>query len=390
MHRFLTIGFVSLLSFFVVAFLSPTFAKSDLAFAQTPPAQIPHDTFMNATVIKLSQSNQKGTDGTSALQNLEVKVTDGTEANKTITLSYDPSSNPGLTIQPGDNVVIAKVAKATGTNQYYFVDQKRTFPVALVLIGFIGLIFLIAGRKGIGAVLGSGISLGVIFVYIVPQIINGADPLTTCLIGSVIILFVTTYVAHGMSKQTTIALLSTLLALFITYFLAQLVANITLLNGYGNEQAAELRYGLKNLINIKGLMLGGIILTTLGALNDITITQAAAIFSLHKHNEHLHFKTLAKEGFSIGREHAISLVNTLILAYAGGSLAVFIFFLYNPNQQPWWVILNSEFLNEEVMKTIAGTSGLLLSVPFATFLAALVCDRRFGEFFVKLKNDYLK
>lgn len=345
---------------------------------------------MNATVLNLTKSTQKVNGTASALQVLQVKVLDGPDKNKIVTLSYDPSSNPGLTLHYGDGIVVAKIAKITGNQQYYFVDQQRTFPVLFVLLGFVVLILLIAGKKGIGALLGSVISLGIVFVYIVPQIINGADPLMTCLIGSVVILFVTTYVAHGVSKQTSIALVSTLLALFITYFLAQVVAQLTLLNGYGNQEAADLHFGLTHVINIKNLMLGGIILTTLGALNDITITQAAAIFSLHKHNEHLHFKALAKEGFSIGREHAISLINTLVLAYAGGALALFIFFLYNPNQQPAWVILNSEFLNEEVMKTIAGTAGLLLSVPIATFLAAAICDARFKAFFVKMKNDYLK
>jgi uncharacterized membrane protein len=221
----------------------------------------------------------------------------------------------------------------------------------------------------------------VIFLYIVPQITSGADPLTVCVIGAIGILFVTTLIAHGVSQQTVTALVGTCIALIATYVIAQLVVHLTLLTGYGNEEAVNLQFSLPHTLNLRGLFLGGIILATLGALNDITITQAASIFSLRRTNPSMSFKELATEGYAIGREHAISLVNTLLLAFAGSSLAIFIFVLANPGQQPLWVVLNSEFLVEEVMKIIAGTAGLLLAVPLVTLLAALVCDKGVREYF---------
>ncbi len=348
------------------------------SFAQQSTSVIPHDVFMKAQLVEITNHTVVMKDDLQeSFQLLKVKILDGAEKDKVVSVQYDPQQVPGLQLYTGDTVVIAKVSSfQQNIQRYYFVDNDRQLSVLFVLVGFLLLIMLIAGWKGVGSILGLVISLGVIFVYIVPQIISGADPLTVCMIGAIGILFTTTYIAHGISKQTTIALVSTLLALFITFFLAKSIAQITLLNGYGDQEAVDLHFGLKKLINIKDLLLGGIILATLGALNDITITQAAAIFTLHKTSPQLSLKQLAGHGFAIGREHGISLVNTLVLAYAGSALSLFIFFLYNPNSQPLWVILNSEFLNEEVVKIIAGTSGLLLSIPIATYLTAWVCKTK--------------
>lgn len=362
-----------------------TLFQTPTAFAQQPPQTIPHDIFMKAQVITLKQTKTTST----ALDDLRVQVLDGQEKGNIIDVNFDPSSIPDMHVQKGDTVIIAKTANVSGTSRYYFVDQYRLPLLLFVIAGFFLLIILLAGWKGVGSIAGIVISLGVIFLYIVPQIINGVDPLIVCLIGSMVILFLTTYIAHGFSKQTTVALSSTFLALIITYFLSQYIVHITLLNGYGNEEAADLHFGLKTIINLKDLLLGGIILATLGALNDITVTQAAAIFALHKTNPNFSFKQLAAHGFDIGREHAVSLINTLVLAYAGAALSLFIFFLYNPNSQPWWVILNSEFLSEELVKTIAGTAGLLLSVPIVTLFATIICNGKTTRFIADFIYAYI-
>jgi len=130
------------------------------------------------------------------------------------------------------------------------------------------------------------------------------------------------------------------------------------------------------IINPKGLLLGGIIISTLGALNDVTTTQAAATIALHKQNPKLKFLDLAEHSFGIGREHILSLVNTLVLAYAGSSLPVFIFFLLNPSHLPMWVIINNESVGEEIIRTVAGSMGLLLAIPISTFLASWWTTRR--------------
>ena len=126
--------------------------------------------------------------------------------------------------------------------------------------------------------------------------------------------------------------------------------------------------GISNNINLRGLLLGGIIIGVLGILDDITTAQAAATEEIFKANRRLGFSELYSRAFSVGREHITSLVNTLVLAYAGASLPLFL--LFTLHIQPWWVTLNSETIAEEIVRTLVGSMTLTLAVPITTGLAA--------------------
>lgn len=203
----------------------------------------------------------------------------------------------------------------------------------------------------------------------------GHDPLTTSIIGSVVILLITTYLAHGISRQTTVALFSTFFALMVTAWLSSVMVGIAHLSGF-TEETASLQFGLTKAVNVQGLLLGGIIIGTLGALNDVTTTQAASVFELAATDTKLGFAKLYEKGFSIGREHVVSLVNTLVLAYAGSSLALFLFLILNPQKVPLWVMVNSEEISDEIVRTLAGSLGLILVVPIVTLFAAMICDKK--------------
>lgn len=312
-------------------------------------------------------------------QSISVQIFDGGEKGKVVKINYDPQGLKLLKLKSGESVVISKQTDGAGKVIYAVNDRNRMLNVILAIVLFIALVVVIAGRKGIGSLIGLTISLGIIFIYIVPSILSGADPLTTCMIGSIVILLATTYIAHGFSVQTTIALVSTLSALIITWILATIVLNFTHLTGFGSEEAYELHIGVKNLVDFRGLLLGGIIIATLGALNDVTTTQSAAIFEIYKSNKKQDFDELFSKGMSVGREHVASLVNTLVLAFVGTSLALFLIYFINPMHEPLWAIFNSEIISEEIIKTIVGTSGLLLSMPIVTVLATVVCIYKIGE-----------
>jgi uncharacterized membrane protein len=211
-------------------------------------------------------------------------------------------------------------------------------------------------------------------LFIVPQILAGADPLLISILGAIVIMITTIYLSHGLSLQTTVAVAATGIALVITGFLAVYFVNLLSLSGTGNEENALLAFG-NTYINIQGLLLGGIIIGTLGILDDTTTTQSAAVFEFHKINPSLTFEHLLQKGLNIGKEHIASLVNTLVLAYAGVSLSLFIFFVLNPAHQPYWVIFNSESIIEEIVRTLAGSIGLILAVPITTLLAVFVVTK---------------
>lgn len=303
-------------------------------------------------------------------QKLEVELEDGPDKGKRVQIEHG-----GMVIITKDQLVKENekiiVTKTEGSN-YRLYDRYRIPNVIWLGILFFAIVLAIAGKKGLGSFAGMAMSLLIIMLFIVPQIINGADPLFISIIGSVVIMIITLYLAHGFSQKTTLALIATCLSLFLTGLLATFFVHITGLSGLGTEDSYSLLQGFGNGINLKGLLLGGIIIGTLGVLDDTTTTQSATIHELAEANPSYSVTTLFKKGMSIGREHIASLVNTLVLAYAGAAIGVFIYIslgLQN-NMQPWWVIFNSELLMEEVVRTIAGSIGLILAVPITTILAA--------------------
>jgi len=307
-------------------------------------------------------------------QDLKLKIIDGSDQGLLIDLTYggDTYLTDAQLVNKDDVLILDKTQ-----GKFLILDKYRLDPIPFVLIGFAVLLLFVAGWKGLGSIAGLIISLFVILKFIIPQIILGHDPLTVSILGAMVILFVTTYLAHGISKQTTIALISTFIALIFAAFFAIGSVSFTKLAGIGNEDAVSLLMGRStSTLNLQGLLLAGIIIGTLGALNDITTTQSATIFELKVAAKQLDFYELFSRGLVIGREHIVSLVNTLVLAYAGSSLAIFIYFILNPSQQPLWVLINNEVIIDELIKTLAGTMGLILAIPIVTALASWYVSRK--------------
>ena len=167
------------------------------------------------------------------------------------------------------------------------------------------------------------------------------------------------------------AIVGTTTAFLFAGWLATTMVSLMHATGLGSEDIYDLQLGVAT-INPQGLLLSGILIGTLGALNDITTTQAITMFTLVKENPSQKLWDLFTKGMVIGREHIASLINTLILAYAGSSLAVLIFFELNPMHLPWWVILNNESTMEEIIKSLVGRRALILAVPITTLLATWV------------------
>lgn len=278
-------------------------------------------------------------------------------------------------VKAGQIVVVSTITQPEGDVSYWITDKYRVMPMLFIGLMFLALVLLTARWRGLGSVLGMLLSLLVIMRFIVPQILAGRDPLLISLIGSLFIMFTTMYLAHGYSRQTSLAILATFLTLALTGILAYLFVGASHLTGMGSEDAYSLQFGPTQVINLKGLLLGGIIIGALGVLDDVTTTQAATIFELARGTKKLKFLDLWRRGMRVGREHVTSLVNTLVMAYAGASLPLFIFFVLNPTDQPLWVILNHELIAEEIIRSLAGSFGLVLAVPLTTALCAFTVTK---------------
>lgn len=369
--------------FILISCLVFSFAFASSTFAQMPGDLNFKESYTQGKIISILSQKTQTTDGMTSLeQKFKVQLLDGKEKGKTVTIEMSGDSKTSQKLNQGDTVVVDSKQYLKGRTEYSIYEPYRLNYLFLVLIAFILLIGFVGGKKGIGAIIGLGVSLAIISLWIIPQILHGQDPLQTCLVGAFAILVFTTYIAHGISLKTTVAIIGTTLAFLFAAWLATTLVSLMQATGLGSEDVYNLQIGSNSPINPQGLLLGGILIATLGALNDITTTQSMTIFTLVKENPKQKLSELFGKGMDIGKEHIASLINTLILAFAGSSLAVLIFFELNPLHLPIWVILNNESTMEEIIKSIVGSSALILAVPITTFIAALVASQgtTFKEF----------
>ncbi|HVZ58946.1 MAG TPA: YibE/F family protein [Patescibacteria group bacterium] len=346
------------------------FALPHLAFAQATPTQ----TYAKARVVSITHQGTKNINGrNNPYQDVLVQILDGVDKNKKISLEYGGQVviSKDQFVHNGETVILSRFSENKKIT-YTIADRYRLSSVILVSLVFFALVVLLTGKKGLGSIAGLLISLGVISLYIVPHILHGADPLTTSIIGSLIIMLVTLYLAHGFNQRTTIAVVSTFLTLVITGIIAILAVNLSKLSGLGSEDAYNLLLSSTTPINLQGMLLGGIIIGALGVLDDTTTTQSTTIAELAEANPNFSMGHLIKRGMVIGREHIASLVNTLVLAYAGAGIGIFIYIIISlqNHTQPLWLIINNELISEELIRTLTGSLGLVLAVPITTVLAA--------------------
>ncbi len=274
----------------------------------------------------------------------------------------------GREFNVGDAVVVSSYDAIEG-EVFYIHDYDRSRGLLIVFLVFLFVIFYFGRARGVGSFLGLLFSIFVLIFYIVPGILKGGAPEIVTLTGAFIIASVSLFLAHGINKRTPVIWLSTIITLTLAVFISIVFIEITYLFGMGSDVGMLFQVGEYSHINLRGLLLAGVVISVLGILNDVTATQTAVIWELKKTNPQLKFKELYNQSLNVGREHIASLVNTLALVYAGASLPLFIL-LKDVEYIPLWVKINSDFIAEEVVRTIIGSSALILAVPIASILAA--------------------
>lgn len=274
----------------------------------------------------------------------------------------------------GDRVVLAEQQISLQQKEVVFFDIYRIPTIIALSLSFIALVLVVGKLQGLSSLIGMVMSVFFLMTFIVPHILAGDNPVTVSLIGCFIIGGVTLYVSHGFHIKSHLALGSMLATLLFVSALSYISVHTARLFGLGQEEAYYLQFGDTAKINLQGLLLGGIMLGALGVLDDITVAQVSIIFQLRALKKDISWKELYERGTHVGKDHVASLVNTLVLAYAGANLPLFLLFITN-NKTPQWVTLNSEIIVEEIVRTLTGSMGLVIAVPFATFIAAMVAVR---------------
>ncbi len=261
-----------------------------------------------------------------------------------------------------------------GNDFFYITDYIRRGSLFWLFAVFVVLVALVAKWRGLTSLLGMTISFFIIFSFILPRISAGSDPIQTTIIGSFFIIPITFYFSHGFNKKTTVAVIGTVIALIITGILAGFFVESAKLTGFASEEAGFLQVIKQGSINIKGLLLAGIIIGVLGVLDDITVSQSAIVLQLKKANPKLKFEELYKRAMDVGQDHIASMVNTLILVYTGAALPLLLLFIDNP--RPFSEVINYEIIADDIVRMLVGSIGLILAVPITTFIASLVAEEK--------------
>ncbi|MEJ5198800.1 MAG: YibE/F family protein [Anaerolineae bacterium] len=312
------------------------------------------------------------------VQRVAVEITRGSERGRRVEVLHGQTLvlTEGTRVQVGDRVLLERSVGPDG--ELFYIGDFVRWPALLGLALLFGIATVVVGRwVGLHALISMGISVLAVAGFIIPGIAAGHDPLAVCLVGSLLLMAASLYLVYGWTWKTHAALAGLTISLAATALLAALFGRLAHLTGLGTEEAGFLVHLGGMALNLRGVLLGGIVLGAVGALDDVAVGQASATFELKRANPQLRWPQLFRHSMAIGRDHIASMTNTLLLAYVGAALPLFL--LMAGLNIPLGQTLNREFLAEEIVRTLTGSLGLILAVPVTGLLAGLMAERWTAE-----------
>ncbi|MCW2814231.1 MAG: YibE/F family protein [Nocardioides sp.] len=299
----------------------------------------------------------------------QVTLDDGDEVETLL-----PNGAGAPEIDEGDDVVLIETGstdESGGEATYSVVDHQRGSQLWVLAVAFALAVIAFGRWRGLAALAGLGVTYALLVLFVVPAILAGEPPLLVAIVGSAAIVLIVLYLTHGISLSTTVAVLGTLASLTLTGLLS--AASVAALHLTGITDDISFSVGDAYSVNTQGLLLAGIVIGSLGVLDDVTVTQGAAVAEIAHANPAYGFLPLYRAGSRVGRSHIASVINTIVLAYAGSSLPLLI--LIVATNDSLGSVVTDQLIAQEVVRTVVATLGLIAAVPITTALAAAVVSR---------------
>jgi uncharacterized membrane protein len=319
--------------------------------------------------------------GEQRCQTVTARLETGPDAGRRIQLQLGATGlDPD--VDPGDEIKVAEApepppgAPAVAGTGYTLVDFERGTPMLVLALIFVLAVLVFARLRGALSLLGLGVSLAVVLVFVVPAILDGEPPLAVAVVGSLAVALITIPLAHGGGPKSLAALLGTAASLLLTALLASVFTEAAHLTGFSSEEAIFLQVSGADL-SLDGLLLAGMVIGALGVLDDVTVSQASTVLALRGAAPELGFRDLFGRALRVGRDHVSATVNTLVLAYVGASLPVLL--IFSSADLGLGEALGLEVVAKEVVATLVGSIGLIAAVPVTTGLAAMLALRESPE-----------
>lgn len=341
-------------------------------FGESPPADDVAELRIDGHVTTATETACSDDPGAGGCLALTVAIAEGPLAGQSIGTEVSIVRGRAQ-FGAGDDVVLTVPDdESANPAAYTVVDFQRDTSLLVLALLFAASVIALGGRRGIAALAALALTGTTLIAFVLPAILAGRDPLAVAVVGCCAIMFGALYLTHGFSARTSTAVLGTLVSLVLIGLLGTAFAQFAQLSGTDHD-TADLAATLGTDVDGRGLVLAGLMIGALGALDDVTVTQTSAVWELREADPGLRGIALFRSAMRIGRDHVASAVNTLVLAYAGTTLPLLL--LFSVAQRGLGDVLTTQVIATEVVRTLVGSIGLVASVPVTTAVAVAVATR---------------
>lgn len=330
------------------------------------------ESYERAIIKSVASSEDEIPSGGQQKQRYTIEYLSGPLKGQIRTLSSDIDSNPyDLKPVPGDKVVILMQPNPEGGERLAFLEGFDRLGVMIwLVILFVFALVILAGWQGFKVAFSILLSVALIGLVLIPAFLKGINPIPVAIFLSVVFTSLSCVLSMGWNKKSWITIAGTLCGVLTAYFISVVFGNWARLGGLATEED-RLFFSKNPTLDPRGLMFSGIIIAAMGVVEDVAVSIASGVAEIRKANPKLNIKKLFHSGMIIGRDHMGAVANTLIFAYAGASLSTLL--LYNQYGGSWLKFLNFDIVSDEILRSLSGTIGLVLTVPITAILAAIAC-----------------
>ena len=360
----------------VAALLIPLIAAAVIAMIVMWPGgdlKVPaaEQTGASGTVVSLKPCTKTPAD--CDLATVKLRKAPGSDKGLEVPVEVPKGKQAAVPIKVGEKVLLGVQKDAPLKSRYQYVDHDRSIPLMLLAGIFAVAVIALSRWRGVSALIALGVTALTLTQFILPAILDGSNPLLVAVVGGSVIMVIALYLTHGVNAQSSVALAGTIASLGLTAFLGWAFVKVGDFSGLATEGASAVKSYVPGL-DLTGLLVAGMVIGALGVLDDVTVTQASAVWELSAANPSAGRASLIGAGLRIGRAHVASVVNTLVLAYAGAALPILMTFAIGGVSTGY--VITTEIVAQEIVRGLVGSLGIIAAVPLTTALAALaVADR---------------
>lgn len=308
-------------------------------------------------------------------QELEIQILSGDHKDEIMTVTNYMSALFNVDVQQGDRIIVRIMTDENGSYYASVFNYDRGIVLGGFLLIFFILLATLGGKKGLGALAGLLLTLGCIWFILIPCLLRGVPAIPVTIVVSAVSAAAGLIFLNGYSKKTFCAVCGCVGGVLVSGIAAAVVGSLSPMNGFNMQEAENLiLYGADQGLKVSGLLVCGVLISALGAVMDVALGIASSVWEMKEQNPDASVGSLFRSGMQIGKDAMGTMANTLILAFAGSSLNMLI--LVQTYNIPFLQLINTDSIALEVVQSVAGSIGILLTVPLVAFISARLMAHR--------------